>query len=234
VLAPGISLRSLRAPGSTVDALNPSARIGDAYFKGSGTSQAAAIVSGVLARMFQASPSLTPDQAKAALIATANPTLAGPGAGAGLVDAYAALTAVGPRKGVAGGDGLPRANATATASSGLGTIDGSRGSERGVADLNGDGIPEPLTGEVDVLGRPWHAAAYAADPWTTDSFAASPWAAIANVIGLGAAPRVAPGPRVAWEARQWGAADWVAAGWDPETWAARHWGARHWGSVGWQ
>ena len=65
VVAPGISLRSLRAPGSTVDALNPSARVGDAYFKGSGTSQAAAIVSGVLARMFQADPALTPDEAKA-------------------------------------------------------------------------------------------------------------------------------------------------------------------------
>jgi serine protease AprX len=234
VLAPGISLRSLRAPGSTVDALNPSARVGDVYFKGSGTSQAAAIVSGVLARMFQANPALTPDQAKAALVATANPTLAGPGAGAGLIDANAALVLVGPRRGAVGSDGLPRANAGTAASSGLGTIDGSRGSERGVADLNGDGIPEPLSGEVDVLGRPWDAAAYAADPWTAASFAASPWAAIANVIGIGAAPRLAPGPRVAWEARHWGAADWVAAGWDPETWAARHWGARHWGSVGWQ
>src|SRR5262249_26958917 len=91
VVAPRVSPRSPRAPGSTIDGLNPTARVGDAYFKGSGTSQAAAIVSGVLARMFQADPTLTPDEAKAALVATANPTLAGPGAGAGLIDANAAI-----------------------------------------------------------------------------------------------------------------------------------------------
>jgi hypothetical protein len=136
-----------------------------------------------------------------------------------------------PRKGT---PGLPRANGSAIASTGLGSIDASRGTEHVVADLDGDGVPEDVTGEVDVLGRPWDAAAFAADPWTPASFAASPWAALTTVVGSGGAPQVATGPRVAWEARHWGAADWVAAGWDAQAWAARHWGARHWGSFGWQ
>ena len=79
-----------------------------------------------------------------------------------------------------------------------------------VADLDGDGVPEAVTGEVDVLGRPWDAAAFAADPWTPASFAASPWAALTKVVGSRRRAATAPGPRVAWEARHWGAADWVA------------------------
>ena len=43
-----------RAPGSTIDTFRADARLGDALFKGTGTSQAAAVVSGVVARMIEA------------------------------------------------------------------------------------------------------------------------------------------------------------------------------------
>src|SRR5204862_6812922 len=46
IVAPGKSIVSLRDPGSNVDENNPTARVGDSLFKGSGTSQAAAVVSG--------------------------------------------------------------------------------------------------------------------------------------------------------------------------------------------
>jgi serine protease AprX len=47
VVAPGKSIVSLRDPGSFVDTQNPTARLGGSrFFKGSGSSQAAAIVSG--------------------------------------------------------------------------------------------------------------------------------------------------------------------------------------------
>ena len=55
-MAPGVTIVSLRAPGSTVDTYHSDARVGTAYFKGTGTSQAAAVVSGVAALMFQARP----------------------------------------------------------------------------------------------------------------------------------------------------------------------------------
>ncbi len=236
VLAPGVSLASIRAPGSTIDSLNPVSRLGQWYFKGSGTSQAAAVVSGVIARMVEANPALTPDQIKGVLVATANSMVAGPGAGAGLIDAAAAVArATPPKKGPA--PILPRANEAAGSSTGLGSIQASRGTETVVADLDGDGQPEPVVGEVDVLGHPWSAGAYVADPWTLASFAASPWAPLLAelAVSAGAAPpAVATGPRVAWEARHWGVSDWVAAGWDAPTWAARHWGARHWGAFSWQ
>ena len=71
VVAPGTGVISLRVPGSTLDEEFPAARIGDRFFRGNGTSQAAAVVSGLVARLLQARPELTPDQVKALLMAGA-------------------------------------------------------------------------------------------------------------------------------------------------------------------
>ncbi|MGI8779620.1 MAG: S8 family serine peptidase [Solirubrobacteraceae bacterium] len=67
VVAPGTGIISLRVPGSTLDEEFPAARIGDRFFRGSGTSQAAAVVSGMVALLLEARPDLTPDQVKALL-----------------------------------------------------------------------------------------------------------------------------------------------------------------------
>lgn len=65
--APGRSIASYRVPGSTIDTVVPAARYGDDLFLGSGTSQAAAVTSGVVAAMLQYHPGYTPDQVKATL-----------------------------------------------------------------------------------------------------------------------------------------------------------------------
>ena len=69
------------------------------YFTMSGTSQAAAVVSGVVALMLQIDPALTPDEAKCRLMASSRPAVLGDGAhaysvfqqGFGLVDARATV-----------------------------------------------------------------------------------------------------------------------------------------------
>ena len=71
VVAPGAGVVSLRVPGSALDVEFPGARVGTKYFRGSGTSQAAAVVSGVAARLLSARPHLVPDQLKALLTAGA-------------------------------------------------------------------------------------------------------------------------------------------------------------------
>ena len=71
VVAPGTRMVSLRVPGSALDREYPGARVGSGYFRGSGTSQAAAVVSGLVARLLSARPELTPDQVKALLTAGA-------------------------------------------------------------------------------------------------------------------------------------------------------------------
>ena len=71
IVAPGTSVVSLRVPGSTLDTEFAGARVDGRYFRGSGTSQAAAVTSGLVARLLSAKPWLNPDQVKAVLTQSA-------------------------------------------------------------------------------------------------------------------------------------------------------------------
>ncbi len=63
-LAPGRSIMSFRVPGSKLDQMYPSARVDGKYFLGSGSSQAAAVMSGFVAAMLSRYPEFTNDQVK--------------------------------------------------------------------------------------------------------------------------------------------------------------------------
>jgi serine protease AprX len=90
VIAPGTGIVSLRVPGSALDREFPAARIGDRFFRGSGTSQAAAVVSGLAALLLERRPGLNPDQVKALLRSGAGDIAGSVAAtGAGRVDAAA-------------------------------------------------------------------------------------------------------------------------------------------------
>src|SRR2546429_174603 len=90
-VAPGKSVVSLRSPGSTIDAANPTARIGTDYFKGSGTSFSAAITSGTAALVLSRDRTLSPNQVKARLLRHApHPPLGQPGAASWAASAWAA------------------------------------------------------------------------------------------------------------------------------------------------
>jgi serine protease AprX len=238
VLAPGVSIVSDRAPGSTVDSFRPGARVGAGLFKGSGTSQASAVVAGLAARILDGDPTLTNDEVKGLLLGTADHRLAGPAGGAGMVDAEGALAAVAAEKRF-GTPLPPPANAGLAPAAGAGPIDASRGTQRVYTDLDGDGLADPVTGEVDAFGARWDGAAYAAEQWTAATWESSPWARLA-VESAGAAasqplpPAGVAAPHVAWEARYWGAHSWPEAGWDARYWGARYWGARYWGTGLWQ
>jgi serine protease AprX len=90
VVAPGVSLVSLRDPGSTIDVQHPSARVGANYFRGTGTSMSAAVVSGTVADLLEHHGDATPDDVKGALVDTA----ANIGRGARAIDLAAADHAV--------------------------------------------------------------------------------------------------------------------------------------------
>ena len=214
LLAPGISIVSLRAPDSTADRLRPAARLDADYFKGTGTSQAAAVVSGLAALLFEADPLLTPEEARAALVRTAGGPLAqAVGGGAGLVDADAALTAV-----LAGR--FEGASRSLGRSSGLGTLEGSRGPTRVLADPDGDGEPQEIAGERDVLGNTWSAQAWSAQAWSEATWALSPWSPL---VALSAT----------WEAQAWSAQAWSGMVWDAQAWSGRNWGSSDWVAQAW-
>ena len=67
VYAPGAHIVSALAPNSAFAQMCGSCTIGGAYIRASGTSMAAPVVSGAVADLLQADPSLTPDEVKAAL-----------------------------------------------------------------------------------------------------------------------------------------------------------------------
>ena len=71
VVAPGRNIVSLEVPGSTIARQYPERHVSGsgthAYFRLSGTSMSAAVVSGAVALLLQANPSLTPQQVKLAL-----------------------------------------------------------------------------------------------------------------------------------------------------------------------
>jgi serine protease AprX len=226
LVAPGVAIVSHRATGGTIDMLRPDARVGDHYFKGTGTSQAAAVVSGVAARMFEAAPAMTPDEAKAALVGTAAPALAGlSGAGAGLVDAGAAVRAAALRTYAA-----RPANRGALPAAGNGKIDSSRGSYKPYTDWKEPGKPEQLSGEYDAFGQTWDGAAWAARPWSAAAWEASRWARHTTVTaGWSAAFAQA----AAWRGLGWDETTWVARSWGELPWDARSWGARSWGARSW-
>jgi serine protease AprX len=98
LVAPGVGVVSLRAPGSLVDETHPAARVGDAWFRGSGTSMATALTSGAAAVALWARPAATPDDVKAALVGSADSI-----AGGVALDLGGALEAGGADAGTAPG-----------------------------------------------------------------------------------------------------------------------------------
>jgi len=73
LIAPGAHLGSLMRNNSYLAEEYPENRITGSYFKMSGTSMSAAVVSGIVALMLKAHPELTPDQVKYRLTMTARP-----------------------------------------------------------------------------------------------------------------------------------------------------------------
>jgi serine protease AprX len=92
LVAPGTNIVSLRVPsGSTLDRQHPDHIVDGYYFRMSGTSMSAPVVSGAIALLLQSEPNLTPDQVKYRLMATARPFADSKTAGAGYVNVYAAV-----------------------------------------------------------------------------------------------------------------------------------------------
>src|SRR6266511_2497373 len=240
IVAPGISLLSDRDVNSVLDQQHPLAVVDTNYFKGTGTSQAAAIVSGTAALMFQSNPSLTPDVAKAVLMGTADKNIMlmpgtnmpATGSGAGFLQVDGAVGAA-----KLGTYALTPANRGLVPSTGLGSLEASRGSAHVYADLNGDGVPELVVGEIDVLGQTdsWYANGWGANGWGANGWGANAWGANgwgANAWGANGWGANAWGG-MSWSANAWGANGWGANAWGANAWGANGWGANAWGANGW-
>jgi serine protease AprX len=237
VTAPGVSVLGLAAPGSVADTQYPAAQVGGRFLRGSGTSQAAAVVSGEAALLLQAEPKLTPDQVKQILMGSASglknvSTLL---EGAGTTDLRKALKAA-PAP-------VP---APAPWGSGTGSLEASRGSFH-ITVADGTAEETTLLGEVDVFGQTWDGTEWAKKSdgrkaWKDGAWRSTPvtgkkwqdngrgrkeWpAAVWNSTG----DEVASGD---WSGRMWRDGSWSGRMWRDSSWTGRMWRGGGFSSAGW-
>jgi serine protease AprX len=192
VAAPGAHVISLRAPGSTIDTRFPY-YVDGSYRRGSGTSMATGVVSGVVALMVQAQPNLTPDRVKHALVATARDAASGDpmAVGAGVADANAA--AFSAPAGVAN-QGLARSN-------GQGSLAASRGSvqvqlDNPLGSVLGPVLGATLTAQLLL----WNPGGYTGLPWVPSNWYVSTW-------------EVNRWYRVTWYGNDWPGRKWAGSSW---------------------
>jgi len=242
VVTPGVHVLGLRVPNSYVDQAYPSARVGTRFFRGSGTSQAAAVASGAAALLLQRNPALTPDEVKVLLTTSATPIPLGTvtNTGAGLVDVAAAetLAVAPPLLGGVSATVVAQANTLKGLSqpaAGTGSLELARGGSHVAA----RGVT--LTGEQDIFGAAWTGASWARQAaagtsWTGGTWNGNKWTgtgwtpsgdwAAANWAGTGWFG-------ASWSSGGWTSRTWVAGGWDSRTWVDSDWGSRTWVDDAW-
>jgi serine protease AprX len=221
ILAPGRTLIAPRSYGSSVEVDNPKALVTPSYIKGSGTSQAAAVVSGLAALLIEARPELTPDQVKAILRGTALPIsgVTADNQGVGRVQLGAALAAA------------PPANAAqARPATGLGSIEASRGGMNVMADCGNDGTADVIQGEIDVRCEAWTGSAWTGSAWTGSAWTGSAWTGSA---WTGSAWTGSAWTGSAWTGSAWTGGTWTGSAWTGSAWTGSAWTGSAWTGSAW-
>ena len=226
VIASGRTLVSTRSYGSTVEQQNPKALIPPSYIKGSGTSEAAAVASGIAALLLKAHPEWTPDQVKAALRNTATP-IAGVSAntqGKGRIN-FAAANAADP--------GPPQQQTFV--GTGLGSIEASRGGVNVYADCQQNGTYTIIRGEIDDRCQPWNGASWTGASWTGASWTGASWtgASWTGASWTGASWTGASWTGASWTGGTWTGASWTGASWTGASWTGASWTGASWTGASW-
>jgi serine protease AprX len=216
VVAPGTHTISLRSPGSAIDqTFGVTARVDNDYFRGTGTSMAAATVTGVVAQMLEASPAAVPDVVKNRLLTTTTRIADTDkyASGRGLVNAYAAATSTSTTK---ANQGLLLGLST-----GLGSVGNDRAS-----------LPIDLVtpaGEIALQGE--YTSQYDEQrislsnplglvPWSSLTYTTTGWDPVTWLL-------------TSWLDADWGAAKWKAAKWKETVWEAAKWKGTEWENLDW-
>jgi serine protease AprX len=236
IVAHGVHVQSLRVPGSHIDlTYGETGRIDARFFRGSGTSQAAAVTSGAVALLLQQRPSLTPDQVKLAVATLGIPLpAASPRAqGHGMLNVRNA-----------GSLALPLIPQPFVAGTGKGSLNKARGSAR----LAMDGVT--LDGERDIFGMrfdsaamarkqslaaswskgDWNGSTWAGPKWTPKGWATTVWTGQPWAGGTWSGRTWASGT---WNGRTWADSNWSGRTWAGSEWAGRTWAGRTWAGTDW-
>jgi len=204
LVAPGTHLQGLRVPNSFIDAQFPEGLLSDRYFRGSGTSESAAIVSGAAALVLQRYPGATPDQVKR-LLTTTGYDINGKAqqVGGGEVQLTKALTTT-----------LPSYVQLWAPALGTGLLELARGSDH----LTDDGVV--LSGEIDIFGHAFDSVAMAAleaaeASWTGGTWNGNSWSGNS------------------WSGNSWSGNSWSGNSWSGNSWSGNSWSGNSWSGNSW-
>jgi serine protease AprX len=211
VVASGRSIVALRSYGSAVEAENPKSLIAPSYIKGSGSSEAAAVTSGLAALLAVQRPGYTPDQVKQALKSGAS-SLAGIPAtqqGNGRVSLTGALAA----------DPGPAVQQRPVAT-GLGSLEASRGGRNVETDCFMDGTVDVIRGEITDRCEPWDGNSWTGNSWTGNSWTGNSWTGNSWTGN-------------SWTGNSWTNATWTGNSWTGGTWSGNSWTGNSWTGNSW-
>jgi len=201
VVAAGTHILGVINSDSEIAATHPEGWSDHGLFKGSGTSEATAVTTGVVAAYLSKQPDADPLQVKAALRQQAS-TLRDPRAGAGLVS-------------MVNGRG-PRASADSAGESGFDANSWNSNAWQGLP-----GWQEHLAGMWS--GPAWTAVTWSAVTWSAVSWSSSNWSAVSwSAVSWSA---------VSWSAVSWSAVSWSAVSWSAVSWSAVSWSDYGWGDA---
>jgi serine protease AprX len=197
----GRSVVSLRDPGSTIDAQNPSARVGDNNFVGSGTSFSAAVTSGAAALLLSADPSYTPNTVKGTLLGT---TMQGP-VGNPFVDGHGILNAA-----------AAVSSAPMTLNQPVPTVLTQLGAtiDLEAAGAMGSWNPDNWTGS-HWNGSHWNGSTWNGSHWNGSTWNGSTW----NGSAWNGST---------WNGSHWNGSTWNGSTWNGSTWNGSHWNGSTW------
>jgi serine protease AprX len=249
LVAPGVSTVGLRAPGSVIDTDHPTARVGSANFRGSGTSMATAIASGDVAGLLSVLPDLDPDDVKDALTHGAyaipgDATATGAGgidlvgakaaaqqmsqdhaqwagrAVSGAYDRFAAAWQSGSRSAaMTAWLQLPASLRVRVAEAWAASV-----ADNGLADEDQAATAHSWATDPDLgaawLSRSWASRSWASLDWASRSWASRSWASRSWASR-------------SWASRSWADDDWASRSWASRSWASRSWASRSWASRSW-
>ena len=218
LIAPGTHMQGLRVPGSYIDQNNPAGALSDRYFRGSGTSEAAAFVSGAAADLLQRYPQLTPDQVKAMLTSSCD-KLSGYNwkqQGSGELDLSKLLGASVPSVSASQQYNAP--------STGTGSLEASRGTDH----ISMNGVV--LQGEQDIFGQPFNSAAMASLEAAGSSWSGGMWN---GSLWAGSSWSGSSWSGSSWSGSSWSGSSWSGSSWSGSSWSGSSWSGSSWSGSSW-
>ncbi len=222
IVAPGRNMVSVVDTASQMYAAYPDKIVDGNYFRLSGTSMAAPVVSGIAALMLQHNPALTPPQIKHILVNSAQPLMADPNAR--LVSANGAVFF----SGLVGdsNEGLsPSHLLRESFAARMGMIVHVLGATDPVAEAGKVGLDLNAVGATNLSNIQWEAVKWSSVKWDAVKWSAVKWDAVKwSAVKWDA---------VKWSAVKWDAIKWGAVKWDAVKWSAIKWDAVKWDAIKW-